>query len=60
MHSDSHNNVAQLPLFVRKCVFLKVNLSSEIDQIYEMHKPFHSCCLTNSLIVAKLIVEIKE
>ena len=56
-HSDF---TLQLPLFIRTCVFFKDNSSSEIDKIYGMHKPFHSCCLTNFLTVAELPSKVKS
>ena len=59
-HSDFTLQFAQLPLFIRTCVFFKVNSSSEIDKIYGMHKPFHSCCLTNFLTVAELPSKVKS
>ena len=59
-HSDFTLQFAQLPLFIRTCVFFKVNSSSEIDKIYGMHKPFHSCCLTNFLTVAELPPKVKS
>ena len=59
-HSDFTLQLAQLPLFIRTCVFFKDNSSSEIDKIYGMHKPFHSCCLTNFLTVAELPSKVKS
>ena len=59
-HSDFTLQFAQLPLFIRTCVFFKVNSSSDIDKIYGMHKPFHSCCLTNFLTVAELPSKVKS
>ena len=59
-HSDFTLQLAQLPLLIRTCVFFKDNSSSEIDKIYEMHKPFHSCCLTNFLTVAELPSKVKS
>ena len=59
-HSDFTLQLAQLPLFIRTCVFFKDNSSSEIDKIYEMHKPFHSCCLTNFLTVAEFPSKVKS
>ena len=59
LHSDFTLQRSSTSAFYQDMCFLKVNLSSEIDQICEMHEPFHSFCLANSLIIAELTVESK-